>query len=219
MTARSSASRGHLRAQNMRSRERHVLIPANSPGVCRQHLVEPGARCCGQPLALPMLDDAALLQDHHLVTAVEGGEPVCDHDHGTALDEPVHGALYEALSARIYPRRGLVEDDHARVAEEDPRESQELGLAGRHARSLRPHYGIEAVRQVRVPAAQAELLHHLDHPLVGDGPGRAASGCPRTVPSNSLTSCVTTPTWPRSWEMRASRTSSPPRSTRPRSGS
>ena len=83
--------------------------------------------------------------------------------------EPVYGALYEPLGTGIDPRRGLVEDNDTRVSQEDPSERQQLGLARGHARALGAQHRVEAMGQVLVPGPQAEVLHHLDHPLVGDG--------------------------------------------------
>ena len=90
-------------------------------------------------------------------------------DHRAALDQLVHCALDQPLGAGVDARRRLIEHYHARVAEEDTGERQELRLSRGHARTLGAKQGVEAFRQVRVPGAQAELLDDLDHPAVGDG--------------------------------------------------
>ena len=86
--------------------------------------MEPGGRVPCQALTLIVLDYSPLFQDHHLVTAVEGRQPVRYDDHCAALDQPVHGSLDQPLGTGVYTRRRLVEHYDVRVTQEDAGECQ-----------------------------------------------------------------------------------------------
>src|SRR3712207_740988 len=71
-------------------------------------------------------------------------------------------------SGRIEPGRGLVEDDQARITQEDTGAGQKLCLAGRKPLSARAQQGIKAVRQGFVPCLQPQLLEDALDLLVRD---------------------------------------------------
>ena len=126
----------------------------------------------GQRGARAVLADAALLQDHDLVGALHRAQAVGDDDGRAVLDQRVHGALDQVLGGRVQARRGLVEDDQARVLQKDARKGQQLRLARRQPAAARFQLGVQPVGQARVPRRP--------------GPGRGApAGCARRGCSRS----------------------------------
>ena len=109
--------------------------------------------------ARALLDDATGLEDGDLLGALGGGEPVGDEDAGAPRDQPVGGAYDAGLGDRVHAGRGLVEDDDADVAHQEPGERDELLLAGGQAGAAGAEDGVEAVGQPGDPLGQAELGH------------------------------------------------------------
>src|SRR5436309_8066908 len=75
------------------------------------------------------LGELAVTEDEDAVGALDGGEPVCDHDARPPREELVHGVLKEPLGLRIDAGRRLVEDQDGGIVHQGPREGKELALA------------------------------------------------------------------------------------------
>src|SRR6476661_4673742 len=75
------------------------------------------------------LDDLAVLDDENLVRTPDGGEAVRDDDRGTAVQQPIERLLDQDLGRTIDVRRGLVEDEDARVGEQRAGDRNQLPLS------------------------------------------------------------------------------------------
>src|SRR5438105_9282799 len=75
------------------------------------------------------LREPAALEHRDAVGALDGGEPVCNHDGGAPAHQRVEGRLHLALGFRVERRGGLVEDEHRRVLEQRARDGEALALA------------------------------------------------------------------------------------------
>ena len=106
----------------------------------------------GEAVARTLLDDAAGLEHRDLLGALGRRQPVGDEDAGAPGDQPVGGADDPRLGDRVHPGGRLVEDDDADVAHEQPRERDELLLAGRQAGAAGAEDGVEARRAGRRPS-------------------------------------------------------------------
>ena len=107
--------------------------------------------------ARTLLDDAARLEDGHLLGPLGRREAVGDEDAGAPRDEPVGGPDHSRLGDRVHAGRGLVEDDDAHVAHEQPGERHELLLARREGRAARAEHRVQTVGQPGHPLGQAQL--------------------------------------------------------------
>ena len=65
-----------------------------------------------------LLDDAAVLEHDDQVGVADRREAVRDHEGGAAGEQAAESPLDLALGADVHGRRGLVEDQDARVGEE-----------------------------------------------------------------------------------------------------
>src|SRR3954447_5550067 len=84
-----------------------------------------------EQIGLPSsLDDAPVVDNHDLVGAADGREPVGDDQRGAAAQEPVERALDQQLGRPVDVRGRLVEDQDPRVGEQRPRDRDQLALAG-----------------------------------------------------------------------------------------
>jgi hypothetical protein len=106
-----------------------------------------------------------------------------------------HGAVERALQARLGVAvdvgRGLVEDEHGRVAVERAREGDELALAGGEVRAALEDGRVEA------PLAPLEQIERVDaleraRTLLDPARGSPAAMLVATVPGKRKTSCGTT---------------------------
>src|SRR5580704_2003682 len=93
------------------------------------------------------LDDVAVIQHDDMVGVAHGGEPVGDGDGGAAAGEGVEGLLDGALGFGVQGAGGLVEYEHARVAQQGPGNGDALLLSAREAVPAGPDHGVVAVRE------------------------------------------------------------------------
>ena len=84
-----------------------------------------------------------------------------------AREQPVGGADHQRLGERVHPCGGLVEDDDLDVADEQPREGDELLLARRQRGAAGTEHGVDAVGQPGDPGVEAELLDRGHDPVAG----------------------------------------------------
>src|SRR3954470_10759033 len=84
-----------------------------------------------QLIVTATLDDPALLDDDDQVGAQDRRQSVGNGDRRSSLHDALDRRLDEPLGNRVERGRGLVEDEYARVLEQDPRERDPLLLATR----------------------------------------------------------------------------------------
>ena len=83
----------------------------------------------------PRCDDLAAVEHDDFVRAHDGAQPLGDDEGRAALHQLVQRLLDEELGLRVHARRGVVEDEDARVHEQRARDGDALLLAAgeRHA--------------------------------------------------------------------------------------
>ena len=86
--------------------------------VCRAHRRAYPAPCAQERLVSAVLDDLALLDGDDAIGDAQGGEAVGDQQHRAARADPPHVRLDRRLALVVEGRRGLVEDQDPRVADE-----------------------------------------------------------------------------------------------------
>jgi hypothetical protein len=72
-----------------------------------------------------------MLQDHDLISALNGSQAVSDDNGRPILHKAIHRSLDEVLCGWIQPRRSFVEYHQAWILEEDAGEGQQLLFSGR----------------------------------------------------------------------------------------
>src|SRR5687767_10452513 len=84
----------------------------------------------GKQLAVrSTLDDSPAIEHQNLRRVLNRGEPVRDHEHGAALEEPIDRFLHETLRFGIERRRGLIENEDGWIDEQRTRDRDALSLA------------------------------------------------------------------------------------------
>ena len=113
----------------------HVLrVSANEVGV--RHLAVVQA-CVQSTFAMDeflmpaRFDNRSTIEHDHAVRATDGAEPMRDDQRCSALQQLFQRVLDESLAFRVEARRGVVEDDDGRIAQEHPRNRDALSLAAR----------------------------------------------------------------------------------------
>ena len=96
-----------------------------------------------------LLDDAAAVEHQDAVEAAHGRQPMRDHDRGASLHQPLHRLLDQRLRLRVQARRRLVQDQHARIRQERPRQRHPLPLAARQLDAALADQRAVALRQAR----------------------------------------------------------------------
>ena len=84
------------------------------------------AAACEQLVVCALLGDDAVLDDEYAVGLEDGREPVRDHNVGAALHDGLQRILDRIFRDRVEGRRGLVQDQDARVLEHHARDGQAL---------------------------------------------------------------------------------------------
>src|SRR5206468_3876264 len=90
------------------------------------------------------LDDLSVLDDEDLVGPPNRREAVGDDDRRAALQEPVERLLDQYLCRAVDVRRGLVEDEDARICQQRACDRDELPLACRQPRTALADVVVEA---------------------------------------------------------------------------
>ena len=93
------------------------------------------------------LDDAALVDHADLVGVADRRQAVGDHDRGPSGESTVERALYEDLVLGVEVARGLVEDHHRRVFEQQAGDGEPLLLAARQPVAALADDRVETLRQ------------------------------------------------------------------------
>ena len=143
---------------------------ARHPGLV-QGGVGPAAR--HQLVVRSELDQLAAVDHADEVGPLGGRQPVGDHDHGPALEQPVDRRLDQRLGAGVEARGRLVEHEHRRIGERGPGQRHELLLAGRQPAAPLAHLGVEAVGQHGEAVVGADGTQRVvDLGVGGVGPGQ-----------------------------------------------
>mmetsp|Transcript_20465 Transcript_20465/g.62302 ORF Transcript_20465/g.62302 Transcript_20465/m.62302 type:complete len:607 (+) Transcript_20465:191-2011(+) len=124
---------------------------------------------------LPLLHDAAAVHHADDVAVFDGGEAVGDHDRGETrlLDELVERLLHDLLGLAVQRRRGLVQEQDARVVHQRARDRDALLLAAAEAVAAVPDVRVVALGERGDEAVRVRLDGGLLDLLVGE---RAAAG-------------------------------------------
>ncbi len=76
-----------------------------------------------------LLDDASVLQHRDPIGGANAREPVGDEQYSPPLHQVPNRLVDHALGLSIERRGGLVEDQHARVAQDGARDGDALALS------------------------------------------------------------------------------------------
>ena len=132
--------------------------------------------------AVAVFDDAPVVEHDDLVDRTQRRQPVRDHERGPAADQLDDGRLQSSLGLGVDASGGLVEHDDVRIAQPDPRQGEELGLARREPGPRRAEFAVDAARRERT---QADPFERVDHGAHRSARRRTASrchaGCRRTA--------------------------------------
>jgi hypothetical protein len=93
------------------------------------------------------LDDAAFVHHDDPAGGAHGGEPVCDHQRGAVLHQPLERVLDQAFAFGVERGGGFVEQQDRRVAEQCAGDGETLALAAREARAAFAEESVEALGQ------------------------------------------------------------------------
>ena len=75
------------------------------------------------------LDDPAVVQHHYGVGVADGGEPMGDDEHRPPLHQLIHAPLHQSFGTGVDGGGSLVQNQHRRVGDGGPGNSQKLALA------------------------------------------------------------------------------------------
>ena len=85
------------------------------------------------------------------------------------VQQPVDGALEQLLGGRVQPRGSLVQDDQARILEEDAGQGEQLGLAGGEAATAGSCSVSSPCGRPSNQGHSPSSSQHCQKPLVRDG--------------------------------------------------
>src|SRR5882672_9354015 len=121
----SSARRDELRDERALFIALSADFMESSLQTMERGVAPPGA---DQLIVGAILDDATALDRNDAVGAPHRRQAVRDHEHGTALRDPRHVFLNDALAFIVECGGGLVQDQNARIADQRPRNRDALAL-------------------------------------------------------------------------------------------
>src|SRR5258707_145374 len=90
------------------------------------------------------LDDAAVVQHDDLIGVADGGQPVRDGDGGAAPGQGVERLLHGPFGLGVQRAGGLVEHEHARIAQQGPGDGDALLFPAGEAVPARSDHGVVA---------------------------------------------------------------------------
>lgn len=102
---------------------------------------------CQQLGVRPLLNHVPVAEAEDDVRVLDSGQSVGDDDHGPRLLGLLEHALDELLGLGVEGRRGLVEQQQARVADQGPRDRQALLLPARQEHAPEADLGVVPVGQ------------------------------------------------------------------------
>ena len=76
-----------------------------------------------------LLDEPTLIEDQDTIGSLNGGEPVGDDEGRATGHEALERFLYQPFRFRIERRCGLIEEEHAWILEDGPRDGETLALS------------------------------------------------------------------------------------------
>ena len=124
---------------------------------------------------LPRGDHPPFLKHDDAVRVLQGGETLGDDEGGPAFAKSFHRLLDQPLRLRVHARRGVVQNQHARIHQERARDGDALALAAAERHAALANDRVVAVRQLadefmRLRRARAffNLRPRRLRPTVGD---------------------------------------------------
>ena len=100
-----------------------------------------------QLLMVAPFDDLAVLQDDDLVSMLNGGKTVCDHQHRANRLHLFQRTLYQHFRFRIDIGRRLIEYEDLRLVDHRSCERQELPLTLREVLAVVFQHSVVPIRQ------------------------------------------------------------------------
>src|SRR5258708_31024740 len=122
-----------------------------------------------QRFSWAIFEHASILQYQNVSSECNCGKPVCDHNSRTPRKQLVYRSLDQVFRGGIEARRSLIQNDKARIDEENARKRQQLSFAGREAPAIRPPFAIQASREGTVPREKPYALERFHYPRIGNG--------------------------------------------------
>ena len=160
------------RSMTMRRRRRSITRPRcwrRRVGLAGLGLGEHGAVELGaseQLVVRPLVDGAAVVQEHDAVGERDGRGPVGDDQRGAALHHLGERGADLVLLRGVDRRRRVVEDQHARIGEHRARDRDALALTTRQREPVLTDHGlvplgerVDEVGGAREPRGAAHVVH------------------------------------------------------------
>src|SRR5260370_28724068 len=122
-----------------------------------------------QRFSWAIFEHASILQYKNVISACNCGKPVCDHNSRTPRKQLVYRSLDQVFRGGIEARRSLIQNDKARIDEEDAGKRQQLSFASREARTIGPQLAIQASGEGTVPGEKPYVLERFQYPRIGNG--------------------------------------------------
>lgn len=104
-----------------------------------------------------LFDDVAVRHEQYDACVAYSRQTVRDHEARSAAHERVHRLAYLRLRPRIHAARGLVEDEHGRVAKKHACDRQQLSLSDGESGSVARKHRVVALRH------RTDEVVHLRH--------------------------------------------------------
>src|SRR5512135_511428 len=103
----------------------------------------------GEQLAVSAaLHDLSRLEYQDLIRALDGGEPVRDHERRPAAAQTLQAVLDQRLALGIEAGGGLIQDQDSRIGQDGPGDRHPLALAPRELHAALPHHRVVAVLEL-----------------------------------------------------------------------
>ena len=112
------------------------------------------------------LDDPAVIEDHDRIRVADGGEPVRDDKHRSALHQSIHALLHKRFRTRIDGGSRFVQDHDGRIGNRRPRNGNQLTLSLRQVGRLVTEHRVVPFGQARDKVVRVGKLCRGDALLV-----------------------------------------------------
>ena len=94
---------------------------------------------------LALLHQAAMFQHQNLISFLNGGQTVCNHQGGSAPHGRLQGRLNHALTVRIQSAGGFVQQQERWILQHGPRYGNTLPLTTRQTHPTLAQEGVVAI--------------------------------------------------------------------------
>ena len=123
---------------------------------------------CQQLLVIPLLQNLAVGQNNNSIRVLDRRQSVRDNQHCAHRPHLFQGVLNQQLGLGVDIRRCFVQNHHAGLVQDRPREAEQLPLPGRKVVSAFAHLLVKAVIQLRNEFVGVYIAADLHDFLVGD---------------------------------------------------